>query len=184
MCRWLTKVISQIDGVWNFRAHAAAVSGRARQLNHRLKNRKSAIISRRQAEDVGKPPIRSESPPASPEWVTGSAKRANGISARSQSPPQGFTAVNTEHSGAGNSLAAPLTDHGHPWFSGANTDNVTVLNGASIKGVSQEQRAELIKSFFVNADTQTRDDDLNRQYSRGHRGPGPCRIRNKQDLRP
>lgn len=52
-------------------------------------------------------------------------------------------------------------------FSGTNAENVTILNGAYIKGISQEQRIELIKSFLVNADIQTRDDDLNRRSSLG-----------------
>lgn len=81
----------------------------------------------------------------------------------------GFTAVNTRQSAPTETVAEsspkPATKAAHPLFSKANTDNVTVLNGASIKGISQEQRVELIKSFLVNADIQARDDDLNRRSS-------------------
>jgi hypothetical protein len=83
----------------------------------------------------------------------------------------GFTAVNTRQSAPAETVSdkpsKPLANPGQPLFSRANTDNVTVLNGASIKGISQEQRVELIKSFLVNADIQARDDDLNRRSSLG-----------------
>ncbi len=91
--------------------------------------------------------------------------------APSESPPLGFTAVNTRQSAPAKTVAdtpvKPSAKPGNPLFSGANTENVTVLNGASIKGISQEQRVELIKSFLVNADIQARDDDLNRRSSLG-----------------
>jgi hypothetical protein len=81
----------------------------------------------------------------------------------------GFTAVNTRRSAPAETMsdtvAQSSTNSGQPLFAKANTDNVTVLNGASIKGISQEQRVELIKSFLVNADIQARDDDLNRRSS-------------------
>ena len=147
------------------------MSGRARQLNHRLKNRKAAIISRREAEDGRNGPVRSESPAAFAELASGTSAKTNGIPATSRSPPMGFTAVNTRQSApAEPSCETPAkssANSGNPLFSQANTENVTVLNGASIKGISQEQRVELIKSFLVNADIQARDDDLNRRSPYG-----------------
>lgn len=103
------------------------------------------------------------------EAVNGSSTRTNGVLAPSQSPPMGFTAVNTRQSAQVEATSDTPTKSsaGNPLFSRTNTDNVTVLNGASIKGISQEQRIELIKSFLVNADMQARDDDLNRRTSLG-----------------
>ena len=89
----------------------------------------------------------------------------NGILAVFQSPPMGFTAVNTRQSVPADTMSdTPAKSPAEPLFSRANTENVTVLNGASIKGISQEQRVELIKSFLVNADIQARD-DLNQRSS-------------------
>jgi hypothetical protein len=140
-------------------------------LNHRLKNRKAAIISRREVEDGKKGHLRSDSPIMLSEVLNGTPARTNGISAPSQSPPMGFTAVNTRQSAPAETVAEtqakPSANSNDPVFSRTNTENVTVLNGASIKGISQEQRVELIKSFLVNADIQARDDDLNRRSSLG-----------------
>lgn len=103
------------------------------------------------------------------EMVNGTFSRTNGLSAPSESPPMGFTAVNTRQSAPAERVSDTPTKSSakivDPLFSQANTDSVTVLNGASIKGISQEQRVELIKSFLVNADIQARDDDLNRRSS-------------------
>lgn len=41
-------------------------------------------------------------------------------------------------------------------FSHPNTDNVTIINGTSIKGVSPATRAELMKKFFTTADRNAR----------------------------
>lgn len=158
----------QARGVRQRYTNTVAVSGRARQLNHRLKNRKAAIISRREAEEGRRGHPRSDSPITLSELINGTSTRANGNPAASQSPPMGFTAVNTRQSAPAETISdTPAKASTEPLFSRANTENVTVLNGASIKGISQEQRVELIKSFLVNADLQARDDDLNRQSSLG-----------------
>lgn len=44
-------------------------------------------------------------------------------------------------------------------FSHSNTDNVTIINGTSIKGASPTTRAELMKKFFTTADRQARGYD-------------------------
>lgn len=41
-------------------------------------------------------------------------------------------------------------------FSHSNTENVTIINGTSIKGASPTTRAELMKKFFTTADRQAR----------------------------
>lgn len=126
-------------------------------------------MSRRETEDVKKGHQRPDSPVTLSEVVNGTSTRTNGVPAFSQSPPMGFTAVNSRQSApaetAPDTIAKSPADSGHPLFSRSNTENVTVLNGASIKGISQEQRIELIKSFLVNADIQARDDDVNRRSS-------------------
>lgn len=44
----------------------------------------------------------------------------------------------------------------HFMFSHSNTDNVTIINGTSIKGASPTTRAELMKKFFTTQDRQSR----------------------------
>ena len=41
-------------------------------------------------------------------------------------------------------------------FSHSNTENITIINGTSIKGASPTTRAELMKKFFTTADRQAR----------------------------
>jgi hypothetical protein len=75
------------------------VSARARQLNHRLRGRKAAIISRRESEaDTKLPILRSQSSPPPTDDANGLSTKPNGITGMSQSPPMGFTAVNTRQS--------------------------------------------------------------------------------------
>lgn len=79
--------------------------------------------------------------------------------ANPQSPPSGFVAVNTsrpgpgeaqEEGGGGNSLSSQFM------FSHPNAENITIINGTSIKGASPTTRAELMKKFFTTADRQAR----------------------------
>ena len=121
------------------------VSARARQLNHRLKNRRTAIISRRE-NDVH---FQSQSPDLR---TMGLATSANN---QVRSPPAGFVAVNSSkprptEAPAGENSSSPLM------FSQSATDNVTIINGTSIKGASSTMRAELMKKFFTTADRQAR----------------------------
>ena len=64
----------------------------------------------------------------------------------------GFTAVNTRQSLAAESKpdTSPdlATTAAQLLFSNANTENVTIINGTSIKGASPTTRAELMKKFF------------------------------------
>lgn len=89
----------------------------------------------------------------SPVW-----REANGYGAANpHSPSTGFVAVNTHNSRAEPALVA---EDGHlpsPFmFSHSNTENVTIINGTSIKGASPTTRAELMKKFFTTADRQAR----------------------------
>lgn len=67
----------------------------------------------------------------------------------------GFLSVNANRSDETdeNSLSSPFM------FSQSNTDNVTIINGTSIKGASPTTRADLMKRFFTTADRQARGYD-------------------------
>ena len=125
------------------------VSARARQLNHRMKNRKSAIVSRRENDA-------SLNPQSLRSIGTLRDSNGNGLGAnhtsnghsQPHSPPSGFVAVNSRQEvSEDSSLGA-----GQFMFSHPNTDNVTIINGTSIKGASPTTRAELMKKFFTTAD--------------------------------
>lgn len=164
------------------------MSARARQLNHRLKNRKTAIVSRRE-NDVNlhnrpaQPLSQSQQVPQrslSPVW-----RDANGVphgnlngnsngTSTAHSPSTGFVAVNASRPGAEapsdeNSLSSQFL------FSQSNTDNVTIINGQSIKGASPTTRAELMKKFFTTQDRQVRGgyEELAASSSRPSSRPRP-----------
>lgn len=109
------------------------VSARARQLNHRLKNRKNAIISRREKEA----PVAEGSTKGSGARVADmgqSAYNTNGRRRSSVSPPSGFVAVNSRQNDQ-ESYAQELSR--------------TDINGASAHGSSAATRAELLGKFFT-----------------------------------
>ncbi|KAJ6109099.1 hypothetical protein N7486_001333 [Penicillium sp. IBT 16267x] len=122
---------------------ADQAAARARQLSYRLKNRRTAIVSRRQND-------------ATLQSRTGEPWREpNGHS--SHASPSGFVAVNTARAEGEAAEDNPLSAQ-FP-FSHSNTDNVTIINGTSIKGASPTTRAELMKKFFTTADRQARGYD-------------------------
>ena len=137
-----------------------AVSARARQLNHRLKNRKNAIISRREAEsaavdEVGRSPR---------SGGLGSQRcQTNGRDSSSNSPTGGFTAVNSRYalpndrSSQHNGSSQP-----HP-----QTPNKTSANGNTFHGASAATRAELLSNFRTKSDrpSPNRDADQPRRLS-------------------
>ncbi|KAL4934306.1 Zn(II)2Cys6 transcription factor domain-containing protein [Aspergillus undulatus] len=153
---------------------ADQVSARARQLNHRLKNRKTAIVARRENDvtlHTSRPPAaHSQTQPhlpqqrsMSPVWRDANGNTHNPLngnrngnsSSNAQSPSTGFVAVNAARHGAEgvpeeNNLSSQFL------FSHSNTDNVTIINGTSIKGASPTTRAELMKKFFTTQDRQVR----------------------------
>lgn len=158
------------------------VSARARQLNHRLKNRRTAIVTRRENDSSLHSQSQSQSQSQqqqqqhrsiSPVWrdANGSQHPLNGSShSNTGSPSTGFVAVNTGRPGG-----EPTTEDNalsqQFMFSHSNTDNVTIINGTSIKGASPTTRAELMKKFFTTQDRQSRSYEegtgsQNRQSSR------------------
>ena len=122
-----------------------AVSARARQLNHRLKNRKNAIISRREAEAEGSLPKAASSSAlltAEKGSLTGSG---NGEHRTSQSPISGFVAVNsrpqgTAENGYQDSYGTALTDR-------AKATGLALGSGKSIHTASPATRTELLNCF-------------------------------------
>lgn len=153
-----------------------SVSARARQLNHRLKNRRTAIVTRRENDaTLHSQPRRSLSPTwRDPNGQVHALLNGNGSSSAhssAHSPSTGFVAVNAHRNGAvepmqeDNALPSPFT------FPHSSTDNITIINGTSIKGASPTTRAELMKKFFTTADRQARGleeptGQLNRQAPR------------------
>ena len=117
----------------------AAVSARARQLNHRLKNRKNAIVSRREAEAEGTlPKAPSSSALLLADKGSGSG---DGEHRTSQSPTSGFVAVNsrpqaTAENGHQDGYGSPFTK-----FTGS------ALSGKSIHTASPATRTELLNCF-------------------------------------
>lgn len=138
-----------------------AVSARARQLSYRLKNRRTAIVSRREndaslhSQSQSQPQLQSQSRMPIEAWRD---SNSNGTApGRSQISPSGFVAVN-----ANRPEAEPVEDNSLSsqfMFSHGATENVTIINGTSIKGASPTTRAELMKKFFTTADRHARGYD-------------------------
>ncbi|KAB8237278.1 hypothetical protein BDV23DRAFT_163707 [Aspergillus alliaceus] len=157
---------------------ADQVSARARQLNHRLKNRRTAIVTRRENDlslhsQSQQQQQQQQKRSISPAWRDANSNQhpLNGSShSNTQSPSTGFVAVNTGRPG-GEPTAEDNPLSSQFMFSHSNTDNVTIINGTSIKGASPTTRAELMKKFFTTQDRQTRGYEegtgsQNRQSSR------------------
>ncbi len=100
----------------------------------------------------------------SPTETNGFSKpHQSSIDDLSQSPPPGFTAVNTRQSIDGDTREPdPRLER---LYSEANTGNVTIVNGRSIKGASPTVRAALMKRFFSSTDRETRTEDDHRRSS-------------------
>ncbi|KAL8927229.1 MAG: hypothetical protein Q9208_002405 [Pyrenodesmia sp. 3 TL-2023] len=125
-----------------------AVSGRARQLNHRLKNRKNAIVSRREAEAAATDDPVAQSPSSSGNPRGG--HQSNGEQRPSISPTSGFVAVNQRSSNQdvrddqdlyGGTASLPES------FLSSRPPNGTPLHTASAA-----TRAELRSKFFTNSE--------------------------------
>ena len=119
-------------------------------MNHRLKNRKNAIISRREAEVTpsGEPP--RPSPSATPSLQANdrvsSSNQVNGDRQTSQSPTSGFVAVNSRPSTINES------GHSQNGYGPAVSDRVKVPaanvgNSKSLHTASPATRAELLNCF-------------------------------------
>ncbi|KAI9701019.1 MAG: hypothetical protein M1836_001687 [Candelina mexicana] len=157
---------------------ADQVSARARQLNHRLKNRKSAIISRRAAEAAAseRSLVRSASPPSSmqrvPSATNGGVQTGRPLDGGSEPSilnQSGFVAVNSRpepvngltqdsHSHQPshmNGFQLEPQDRGHESF----TNGRSVKNGvvpAPLREASPATHKELLNKFFTTATRPTR----------------------------
>ncbi|KAJ5131202.1 uncharacterized protein N7515_007241 [Penicillium bovifimosum] len=123
---------------------ADQVSARARQLNHRLKNRRNAIVTRRENDAS----LHAQSRHVNDHW-----RDSNGHTP-SHASPSGFVAVNAHRPEGEHPEENPLS--AQFMFSHSTTDNVTMINGQSIKGASPTTRADLMKRFFTTADRHAR----------------------------
>ena len=129
---------------------ADQVSARARQLNHRLRNRRNAIVQRREAEAVAAHEERSP---------MGRSTNTNGERA-STSPTGGFVAVNSRVGAP--SERSQYNDMTHTSSQSQATSN-SLSNGA-IHGASAATRAELLSKFSKN--TSTGNESYHRQPRR------------------
>ncbi|KAJ6001407.1 hypothetical protein N7522_006634 [Penicillium canescens] len=156
---------------------ADQVSARARQLNHRLKNRRNAIVTRRENDAT----LHSSTQPSADIWRDPNVYGPVNGAASSHASPAGFLAVNA-HRPEGEHEENPLSSQF--MFSHSNTDNVTMINGTSIKGASPTTRADLMKKFFTTADRQARGyDDTGAPPA--HPQPRPrARISDSADFSP
>ncbi|KAK5051611.1 hypothetical protein LTR84_003263 [Exophiala bonariae] len=142
---------------------ADQVSGRARQMIHKMKNRRTAILSRREQEaESRKPPQRTDASPLSPPDTNGVPNKPVRSIEVSQSPPMGFTAVNLRHPGAAEAEPRPpgtgsgeaVRNHTSELFATPHAQNVTIINGKSIKDASPTVRAELMKKFLTPSERE------------------------------
>lgn len=120
------------------------MSARARQFNHRLKNRKNAIISRREAEAASNDENPAQSPASSGNARAG---QPNGELRLSNSPSSGFVAVNQRMSnsdvrsdyGIQNGLPEPLL-------------STKASNGTVAYAASASTHADLLSKFWTKSD--------------------------------
>ncbi|KXG50658.1 uncharacterized protein PGRI_044250 [Penicillium griseofulvum] len=132
---------------------ADQVSARARQLNHRLKNRRNAIVTRRENDAT----LHAQSRNVAEIWRDANGNGPGNGHGSSHPSPSGFVAVNTHRPEGEHTEENPLSSQF--MFSQTNTDNVTMINGQSIKGASPTTRADLMKRFFTTADRHARGYD-------------------------
>ena len=161
----------------------AIVSARARQLNHRLKNRKNAIIGRREAETPASDHFKRSNhhnSTRSADWGQTSLS-SNGDRRSSASPFSGFVAVNSKHS----SMNEP-SPPGAYMHDPSRTANVTIVNGTSLHGASAAVRAELLGKFFTNSELAASTDyDQSRRASISNSRPsGTSRSKGKPTSEP
>lgn len=89
----------------------------------------------------------------------------------SYGPSTGFVAVNSMRPGDDDPSSQFMRSH-------PNTDNITIINGTSIKGASPQTRAELMKKFFTTSERQARGyPDGDAPATSNSRGGGRSRAR-------
>ena len=130
------------------------MAGRARQLNHRIRNRRSAIISRREAEYEALSASENGRPRASSPLAQGiDQPLTNDVGQRdSDSPTSGFVAVNSRSGESG------LVDNSYASET-SRVQTAVSMNGKTFYGASASPatRAELLNLF---AGTQERSKDM------------------------
>src|SRR3954454_21549220 len=116
--RWLIRV-GVVCHVWSCPLTSfRLVSARARQLNHRLKNRRNAIVTRRENDST----LHSSTQPSADIWRDPNVYGPVNGAASSHPSTAGFLAVNA-HRPEGEHEENPLSSQF--MFSHSNTDNVT-----------------------------------------------------------
>ncbi|MCJ1285838.1 hypothetical protein MMC26_005179 [Xylographa opegraphella] len=119
------------------------VAGRARQLNHRIRNRKNAIVSRREAEAF--PAAENGAARASPSAADGSEHNVADNRERrdSNSPTSGFVAVNSRPVLTSNNSSNAFG------FDASKVQHAVSMNGKSYHGssASPATRTELMNYF-------------------------------------
>lgn len=152
-------------------ANPKEVSARARQLNHRLKNRKNAIISRREAEAASNNDYPGNNSPHSANFRgSNTALNTNGVQRSSISPTGGFVAVNHAVS------AQELRNNNGYYADVPETSGSFKPNGTSTHTASAATRAELLSKFFTNSDRFASTDQDQRSAINASRSSG---IKNK-----
>lgn len=161
----------------------ATVSARARQLNHRLKNRKNAIIGRREAEAPKSDHLKRSNHHhnARVADMGQSSLSSNGDRHSSASPFSGFVAVNSKHP-----VLNEPAQHDAYMHDRSTTANVTIVNGTSLHGVSDAVRNELLGKFLSNNEIAASTDH---EYSRrpsvsASRPSGTSRLKGKPTSEP
>ena len=159
------------------------VSARARQLNHRLKNRKNAIIGRREAEAPTSDHLKRSNHHTSTRSADmgPTSLSTNGDRRSSASPFSGFVAVNSKHSSMNETSPVDVYMHDP-----SRTANVTIVNGTSLHGASAAVRAELLGKFFTNSELAASTDyDQSRRASISNSRPsGTSRSKGKPTSEP
>lgn len=155
------------------------MSARARQLNHRLKNRKNAIMSRRENEAPASDDYLVRSPNASSNHRVAdmgqSTYNTNGGRRSSASPLSGFVAVNSKQ-------AVPENVHDSYGHDHSRTANVTIVNGTSLHGASAATRAELLSKFLTTSErTASSDHESRRSSVPASRPPGTSKSKSKSN---
>lgn len=130
---------------------------------HKMKNRRTAILSRREQEaESRKQPHRNDGSPLSPADANGVTNKPIRSIEVSQSPPAGFTAVNLRPTGAGEAEHRPqgagngegVRNHTAELFATPSAQNTAIINGKSIKDASPTVRAELMKKFLTPSERE------------------------------
>ena len=116
------------------------MSAKARQLNHRLKNRKVAIISRRESEKT--------EATGTDDRIPSPIYQPNGEQRKSISPTSGFVAVNSKSqqpNGLLTRIEPPVSENPRP-------ASIPTMNGYTSQGASAATRAELLSKFHTSSE--------------------------------